>query len=444
MAGLGQVLTFLIVLSIIVLVHEAGHFIAARLMRVRVEVFSFGFGKRLFGKRSETTDFRVSLIPLGGYVRLAGEEEYDPQHLKADEFPAKNRGQRFFIMVLGAVMNVILAVILIAAVNMTGVETDAYKLEPAWIGFVEKGGPADKAGLRKGDCVTAVNGRRVKNWKDLELAVGTNPKEILRLDYQREGRLQSTELHVSTATRYEIGYAGFFWNLPAEIGQVEKNYPAQMAGLKSGDVIVGVNHAPVDNYFEFREILIASPGKPLQLSIKRGSTVFEVGVTPRDVQGVGILGFNVRIASRKVAYGFFQALGNSVRESVRLSRLTFDAIKKMIAGKLSPKNLSGPLEIARFSQQALRTGFSNFFMLIAFISLQLGLINLLPVPGLDGGHLMILSVETIIRRDLNQKLKTVLIYIGFSLLMALMVFVILNDIAKTLPHGWNSLLPFLK
>ena len=196
MAGLGQVLTFLIVLSIIVLVHEAGHFIAARLMRVRVEVFSFGFGKRLFGKRSETTDFRVSLIPLGGYVRLAGEEEYDPQHLKADEFPAKNRGQRFFIMVLGAVMNVILAVILIAAVNMTGVETDAYKLEPAWIGFVEKGGPADKAGLKPGDVMTKMDDESISSADDLVSAIASHQVgDHVQVTYYR-GSVQNTAIVV--------------------------------------------------------------------------------------------------------------------------------------------------------------------------------------------------------------------------------------------------------
>ena len=170
----------------------------------------------------------------------------------------------------------------------------------------------------------------------------------------------------------------------------------------------------------------------------------DFAVVPRSERGTGVIGFNVHISTSTYRFGFAQALTRSVKESVRLTRLTFDAFQKMITGKLSPKNLSGPIEIAKFSQQALVSGLSNFFMLIAFISLQLGIINLFPIPGLDGGHLLIFIIEAVIRRDLNRKLKSILIYAGFSLLIALMVFVILNDIAKALPHGWASILPFLK
>jgi len=166
-------------------------------------------------------------------------------------------------------------------------------------------------------------------------------------------------------------------------------------------------------------------------------------VTPVDENGRGLLGFNVKIATTKVTYGFFAAIQNSFQEAVRLTFLTFNAFKKIIQRKISVRSFSGPIEIARVSQQALVSGFANFFMLIAFISLQLGIVNLFPIPGLDGGHLLIFTVEAIIRRDLNQKLKNALIYIGFAFLITLMVFVILNDIAKTLPNGWKSLLPFL-
>jgi regulator of sigma E protease len=146
-----QLFTFMFVLGIIVLVHEFGHYIAARLMKIRVEVFSFGFGKRLFGKKVGATDFRVSLFPLGGYIRMAGDEEFDPEHPKADEFMAKNRAQKIFTLLMGPCMNVLLALLLIIIVNMGGVETDAYKLEKPVIGYIEAGSPAEKAGLLPGD-----------------------------------------------------------------------------------------------------------------------------------------------------------------------------------------------------------------------------------------------------------------------------------------------------
>lgn len=438
-----QFLTLLFVLGIIVLVHEFGHYVAARLMKIRVEVFSFGFGKRLFGKKIGATDFRVSLFPLGGYIRMAGDEEFDPEHPKPDEFMAKNRAQKIFTLLMGPFMNVLLALVLIVIINMGGVETDTYKLEKPVIGYIAKGSPAEKAGLLAGDTLLAINNRKTVNWKEVEITVGTNPKENLKIDFSRQDKPLSTILNVISASSYEIGYAGFYWQLPAEVGQIIKNYPAWKAGLRPGDMITAVNERPISNYFELADIIHQSPGKSLRLTYMRADRILFSQLTPVDENGRGLIGFNVKIAATTVSYGLFAAIQNSFQESVRLTFLTINAFKKIIQRKISVRSFSGPMEIARVSQQALVSGFANFFMLIAFISLQLGIVNLFPIPGLDGGHLLIFTVEAIIRRDLNQKLKTVLIYIGFSFLITLMVFVILNDIAKTLPNGWKSILPFL-
>jgi regulator of sigma E protease len=438
-----QLLTFLFVLGIIVLVHELGHYVAARLMKIRVEVFSFGFGKRLFGKKVGATDFRVSLFPLGGYVRMAGEEEFDPEHPKADEFMAKNRAQKIFTLLMGPFMNILLALLLIIIINLGGVEIDAYKLEKPVIGYIEKGSPAEKAGLLPGDTLQAINNRKTVNWKEVEITIGTNPKESLKIDFSRQGKPLTVNLNVASSSRYEIGYAGFYWQLPAEIGQIVKNYPAAKAGLQPGDVITAIAGRPIANYFELADIIHQAPGKLLHLTYKRGERTLSAQLIPVDENGVGLIGFNVKIAVSKVNYGLFAAIQNSFQEATRLTFLTFNAFKKIVQRKISVRSFSGPIEIARVSQQALISGFSNFFMLIAFISLQLGIVNLFPIPGLDGGHLLIFTIEAVIRRDLNQKLKNVLVYIGFSFLITLMVFVILNDIAKTLPNGWKSLLPFL-
>ena len=437
-----QFLTFLVVLGIIVLVHELGHYIAARLMKIRVEVFSFGFGKRLFGKKIGATDFRVSLIPVGGYVRMAGEEEYDPQNPRPDEFMAKNRAQKIFTLLMGPVMNLLLALLLIILVNMGGAEIDSYKLEKPVIGYVEKGSPADKSGLLPGDVLLAIQGKKIANWKEVEITIGTNPKENLRIDYARNNRPLATNLKVATSSRYEIGYAGFYWQLPAVINDVARGYPAWEAGLRPGDMITAVNENLVANYFALADIIHKSAGKELTLHYRRNKQLRSARLTPVAENGIGIIGFNVRIDTTTIHYGLGGAIKNSFQEAGRLLFLTFDAFKKIIQRKISVKSFSGPIEIARVSQQALESGFSNFFMLIAFISLQLGIVNLFPIPGLDGGHLLIFTIEALIRRDLNQKLKNILIYAGFAFLISLMVFIVLNDIAKTLPKGWQSLFPF--
>jgi regulator of sigma E protease len=230
--------------------------------------------------------------------------------------------------------------------------------------------------------------------------------------------------------------------LPAVINDVVKGYPAWEAGLRPGDMITAVNENRVANYFALADIIHKSAGKELTLNYKRDKQLRSARLTPVAENGIGIIGFNVRIATTTIHYGLGGAIKNSFQEAGRLLFLTFEAFKKIIQRKISVKSFSGPIEIARVSQQALESGFSNFFMLIAFISLQLGIVNLFPIPGLDGGHLLIFTIEAIIRRDLNQKLKNILIYAGFAFLISLMVFIILNDIAKTLPKGWQSILPF--
>lgn len=437
------ILAFLIVFGIIVIVHEAGHFIAARLMKVRIDTFSFGFGKRLFGKKFGETDFRVSLVPLGGYVKMAGEDEYNADDLKPYEFQSKNRGQKIFILIMGPLMNIFLSLFILSIVNMVGIEKEKYKSEIPEIGFVEQGSPADKAGLKRGDIILSINKKKIMNWKDLELTVGYNPNEELHIEYKRGNIKRSTSIRVKMLTQKNLNPAGFYYDYKTEVFSIEKEFPAFKSGLKNGDIIVAINNNPV-SFFDMGDVISSNPGKPLLFRIKRGSELINLTIVPRKVKEKGIIGIT-RIPYSpviKVRYGLFGAVGKSYKELIDLTVLTFSAFKKMIVGKISPKHLSGPIEIAKFSQRAMKSGFSNFFILIAFISLQLGIINLFPIPALDGGHLMIYSVEAVIRREFSKKVKERLINIGFFILISLMVFVVLNDVAKALPNGWSSLIPF--
>jgi regulator of sigma E protease len=439
-----QFLTLLFVLGIIVLVHEFGHYVAAGLMKIRVEVFSFGFGKRLFGKKIGATDFRVSLFPLGGYIRMAGDEEFDPEHPKPDEFMAKNRAQKIFTLLMGPFMNIVLAFVILTIINLNGVEKEQYRFESPRLGYVVKNSPAAKAGLRYGDLIVSINNQRIKNWEELEYMTHTRVKDFFQIVYQRGGRQSQTHLTVAAQPNYDIGYAGWIYGFKIRIDAIEAGSPAERAGLKPDDEIVAINQQPV-YFMQINDVIEVNANKQIELSILRLKKELNLTVVPEMKNNIGKIGVSLRPIGPTmiVRYGFFRSLSESGKSLLNMTTILFQALRKMIVGKISVKSFSGPIEIARVSQQALVSGFANFFMLIAFISLQLGIVNLFPIPGLDGGHLLIFTIEAIIRRDLNQKLKTVLIYIGFSFLITLMVFVILNDIAKTLPQGWKSILPFL-
>ncbi len=449
MSVLTSILAFGIVLGIIVLVHEFGHYIAARLMGVRVEVFSFGFGKRLLGKKIGETDFRLSLIPLGGFVKMSGEEDYDqePQNLKPYDFLAKNRGQKIFILVMGPFMNLVLAFIIFTIINITGVRIEKYKLEPPVIGHVLKDSPAEKAGILVGDKILRIDGREIDTWQNLDLMIGSNPNETLRVIFERNGKQRGTDLAIKSVTKYHLGDAGLYWDYRTIITSVAKDSPALNAGMEADDIILSIADKPV-TYFDISEIISTNAGNELLFRVRRGDKEAEMLITPREEEDDGEkrgmigVGMNIYTPTIEKRYGVFDAMIKSKNDIGNLTFFIFTAFKKMIVGKISAKQLSGPIEIAKFSQRAMERGPSSLFMLIAFISLQLGIVNLLPIPALDGGHLLIYSIETIIRKDFSARIKTILMNTGFFILISLMVFVVLNDVAKLLPNGWSSFLPW--
>jgi regulator of sigma E protease len=443
MLTLYKILSLALVLGIIVLVHELGHFIAARLMKVRVETFSFGFGKRLFGKKFGETDIRLSLIPLGGYVKMSGEEDYEAKNPKPYEFQAKNRAQKVFILIMGPAMNFILAFFILTIINIGGVEVARYKSEPPVIGYVEKDSPAKKAGLKSGDLILSIAGEKIPDWQNLELTLGSNPNENLAVRYERAGKVEQVVLRVGVMTRENLNPAGIYWRYKTVIRSVEKGKPADAGGMKTGDIVLKINGEDV-SFFEVKDMIMGSPGEPLTFLVQRGDELVHLKIIPEmagEEVKIGI-GLNIYTPTTMENFGLFRAVGRSFEEMVRMTVMTVSAIKKLITGKINPKHVSSLIDIAEVSQEAFKSGMPNFFLLIAFLSLHIGLLNLLPIPVLDGGHLLIYTIESIIRRDISAKLKIVLMNIGFFLLVALMALAILNDIAKRLPNGWNSFLPF--
>lgn len=436
-----RIFWFLVILGVMVFIHEFGHFISAILSGVRVETFSFGLGPRLFGVRRKHTDYRVSLIPLGGYVKLAGETYEDDFKGEPYKFLSQPKWKRFIILFMGSAMNISLAIILVFIINILGISVPEYLEKPPVIGWVEENTPAKEAGFLIGDEIISIGGRSVSRAQEVENIISTNPNKALKIKINREGEVMEKILKTSSRTRYGIGDAGIFFMIPPRIGFVSAGLPASKAGFKPGDRILEVNGKKVRSYFEVRDIIRKSPGKEVTFQIQRGSERKEIKVIPNNEKGVGVIGITFHIDTVRKKYGIFPAFVNSLKENAKLTFLVVDVLRKMVRGEISVRTLSGPVDIADFSYQAAKSGFIGFLSFLAIISLQLGLINLLPIPGLDGGHIFIILIEAFIRRDLSLKLKERIIQAGFLFLILLMIFVFANDIVKRLPAGWKSIMP---
>ena len=431
---LGKVFSFFFVLGILVLIHELGHFLTAKRLGVRVEVFSFGFGKRIAGWEKGGTDYRISLIPLGGYVKMAGEEAEDVKGAP-DEFQNQKRWKRALILVNGGFFNILLALGLLSILYVQGVEKPKYLEEPSVVGWVQPDSPAFKAGLLAGDRILQINKRIISRWDELETLITTSPREELKMVVLRDGQRKSLSIHPRTVTSYEIGDIGILYPLPPILGTIASGMAASKAGLQEGDRITAIEGKPIKTFFELRDLVAANPNKTLLFTVSRGGSSLPVRVTPSSSSGKGVLGVFPLMETTVKKYPLFQAIGNGVKECFGLVKLTFSVIRKLFVGKLSVKTLSGPIDIADFSYAAVKSGSSSFLRFLAFISLQLGIINLLPLPALDGGHLFVLIIEGILRRDLSLQWKERIAQAGFFLLMALSVFVILNDVLKRFPLG---------
>jgi len=439
---LGQILAFAIVFGVLVFFHEFGHFFMAKLVGIRVEVFSFGYGKRLFGIKKGDTDYRISLIPIGGFVKFSGEDVFEQKReIEAGDFMAAKRWQRFLVMVMGSVMNIILAILLMTVYNMIPHTVAVFHEQAPVIGWIESGSPAELAKMMPGDEIISIDGKETKTWNDMRIAVGTRPDRTLKIEVKRDGRIILIDLMTESRSRLAIGYAGFMAEIWTQVSMITANSPAEEGGLEVGDIILAINGEPKFRN-QFIEIVESSPDVELEFLIDRNGEHKTLNITPKREGDVGKIGIGHIENSIIKKFGFFMAIGESINFNVDLAFMVIDFLKDLITGEASAKQLGGPLEIANFSYAALRAGFMAMIGWIAFFSLQLGIINLFPIPVLDGGQILVLGLEGLFRRDFSPKVKQIVMQIGFAMFIVLIVFVILNDIAKRLPNGWGSLIPF--
>jgi len=439
-ALLETIFSFIIVFGILVFVHEFGHFFVAKLVKVRVLVFSWGYGKRLFGFKKGETDYRVSIVPMGGYVKFAGEEVFEKGgKFEPGDFMAKKRWERFLVLAMGSIMNIILAVVFLSVINMVGVTVLEHKEQSPFIGWIEPGSPAERANLQMGDEILSINKRKMKTWSDVEIAVLTKPDRMINVEVKRGEEILSVQLMTESKTEYARGYAGFDGRIAIQVVEIIPENPAEKAGLEVGDIILAVNKEPVYHY-QFTGLIEKNAEKELDFLIEREGETFTLIITPRLQEGVGKIGVYTVPKTVFKQYSFFPAIGGSIKQNTKLAFMLLHYLRDLITGEASAKQVGGPIEIASMSRKFFRQGFFAMMWFIAFVSLQLGIINLFPIPVLDGGHILVLTLEGIFRRDFNLKVKQIVMQIGFIIFMFLIVFLILNDIVRRLPNGWESLL----
>jgi regulator of sigma E protease len=421
-----NIIGFGIVLGFLIFAHESGHFFVAKLFGVRVLVFSFGFGKRLLGFQKGATDYRISLIPLGGYVRMAGDIPEENQPGNPDEFLSKPKWQRFLIMVAGPVMNILIAIGFIAIISMVGTETVIVR---PIVGEVVAGKPAERAGLQVGDRIVNINGEKIEEFADMQLVVGMNSGTRLRVDYIRNGQLRTTMVTPARESSDfgPVGVIGIRPFIETTVGRVKPASPAAMAGLRTGDRIIAIDDKPVSQISDFNASFDKAKGSALRLLVSRGREQFRT-ILPaaNDDPDDPYRGIIPPTVVHKLS--LIPALKDSVEQNWKMLRYAFLTLGRLFRAEGSVKELSGPISIARISGEMLRRGWRSMVALMAMISLQLGVLNLLPIPVLDGGHIMILVVEGVARRDLSMRVKERIQQIGFAVLAALMIVVIYNDV----------------
>src|ERR1017187_509993 len=437
---LGTILSIsgaLIALGFMVLIHELGHFLVARYFDVRVDVFSIGFGTRLFGVKRGPTDYRVSILPLGGYVRMAGDNISEERTGAPDEFLSKPRWQRALIALAGPTMNIIAAIV-IFAIHFGGVSPQApYADKPIEVVGVFKGSPAERAGIQPGDRITAIDGAENPTWERAHWETGfALPGAQLPVTIDRGGQNIFT---VVTADQDEYDMFGY----PAEqitVETVTPGSPSERSGLKPGDKIVSYDEVPVESWYQFTQLVKQRHDHPIQLMISRNGHVMKLQVRPENKDlgdGNGVrwtIGFTRHNDSVQKNMGVVDSIEFSLWFNARFARQMLSLVGQLFVGKVSLKEVQGPVGIVTMSGRAARAGFGSLMSMMALISLNLAVVNLLPFPILDGGHITMLAIEGALRHDLSIKAKERFIQVGFVFILVVFALVMYNDVLRLFQH----------
>lgn len=422
------------VLGFMILIHEFGHYAVAKWLGVRVEQFAIGFGTRLVGFRRGETDYRINAIPLGGYVKMSGENPMDERTDDPREFLNHPRWHRFLIAIAGPTMNVLLAIFLLTAVYMVHYEYPAVYDQPPVIGWVLKDTAASRAGFEVGDRITRIDGVENPTWEQVQLKEALSPGQPLDVEVDRDGKSLDKTVVPEAAGVDQIGFAG--WT-PKEssvtITDLVEGMPAEKAGLKEGDKILTMDGKPVPALAAMIESLKVTKDKPITLTVLRDGQEKSVTVQPVYYEksyriGIGSMEMKVKTLP------FAQAMRLSLHDNRQNALLILELVKKMAQRKISMRSIEGPIRIGQAAGEAARRkGWTPLMSLTAAISLNLGIFNLLPIPILDGGVILFLLIEGLMRRDISLAIKERVYQAAFVFLVLFAVMVIYNDLMKTIP-----------
>lgn len=454
-----------VILGFMILVHEFGHYAVAKLLGVRVEQFAIGFGKRLIGFRKGETDYRINAIPLGGYVKMSGENPMDERTGDPREFMSHSRLHRFLIAIAGPAMNILLAIFLITVVYMVHYEYPAFMDKPAIVGYVEPGSPAAKIGVQHGDRIVQIDGVQNPTWMQVRAKDMLSPNQSLPVVIQRGQQTIQTQVVPEPITVNEVGSSGWLPDEPVLVGDLESDMPAAKAGIKPDDKIVAMDGQPISSIQVMIQRLQQTKDKPVTFTILRSAETLNLTIQPVLAPAGHVtapkngwfpsflrwLGFSktARPTEEHYRIGFTgspemkigrlplrEALSRSWVENKTNSVMLLDLVGKLVQGKISPKTISGPIGIAQVAGDAAQEkGWTPLVGITAMISLNLGIFNLLPIPIMDGGVILLLFIESLMRRDISLRIKERIYQAAFVFLVLFAAMVIYNDIAKTIAQS---------
>lgn len=445
------IIYFAITIGILVFIHEFGHFAAAKLSGMRADVFAIGFGKRLFGYNKKSgfsfgelpkdfdgeghTDYRLSLLPLGGYVKIAGmvDESMDTSFAEKEpqpyEFRAKPLWAKVFVITAGVFMNLMLAWIIFWGANFF----QGKPITPTTtLAYVEDGSPASLAGFVTGDKIISVNGKKVYNWEDLRAEIFINTLgENIYVNVLRAGAEQKLLVQRKLIPDDET-QAMFLIpeGVKPAIGEVVKDSPAEKSGIKAGDILLAINDESLYSSQQATNIISSNKDQELKITIERNKEKKDVFVTPGSDAKIGVLIGTVFMGETQMkTYGAFESVYYGWKDIEKMTALTFSMIGKVFTGDVEfKKAFGGPIKIAQIAAKSADSGISSFLYFLALLSLSLAILNIMPFPVLDGGHLVMILIESAIKREIPIKIKMAIQNTGLVLLLLLMAFIIYNDI----------------
>lgn len=421
-------LTFIFVLGVLVFVHELGHFLVAKKSGMKVEEFSLGYPPKAVGIKVGETEYCLSWVPLGGYVKIAGMADFGHEESKGEswEFQSKPRWMQMSVMIAGPFMNFLLGFLLLFGLRMAAGEYD--HLNNTRVGEVQEASPLHSAGLLPGDRILSVGNTPVADWEEMSAAFLANMGQTVVVAIER-GQIQEIITVDLTQTPESLGLGPY---MTTEVSATMPGAPAETIGLQSGDVITSVAGVPVTMWWEMSREISARPEETIEITWLRNRMDMSATITPQAQQAgektVGRIG--IYPASKRTPIAMGKAFVRSGEETIRLSTAIFGFVKRLVVGQESTKQLAGPVGIFQMVGQSAERGFSHVIWFMAMLSINLGVLNLLPIPMLDGGHLLILSIEAIARRDLSSRNKERLQQAGFFFLLGLIIYVTFNDIGR--------------